>query len=118
MIEIKNNGFVTINRGDAFSVPIFINAGTCDAPIRFKIKDFPNAAVLFSITAPHQNFNDGIIRKVFTVKDTNEYGDIMVELTSAETKNLPIGKYYYQFKLFLQDGKINTLTDRLMFSVR
>ena len=50
MIEIKNNGYISINRGDRVDVPLFINLGTEKLPIRFKLKDYPDAKVLFSIT--------------------------------------------------------------------
>jgi hypothetical protein len=49
MIEIKNNGYISINRGDRVDVPLFINLGTEELPMRFKLKDYPNAKVLFSI---------------------------------------------------------------------
>lgn len=118
MIEIKNNGYISINRGDRVDVPLFINLGTEKLPMRFKLKDYPNAKVLFSITTANQTFENGVFRKIFYSNDLNDKGDLMVRLSSQETMSLEPGKYFYQFKLLLDDKKINTITDRLMFLVR
>ena len=37
MLTISNNGIITVNRGDDFSVPLFINQGTELAPVRYTL---------------------------------------------------------------------------------
>lgn len=122
MIEIRNNGYISINRGDRIDVPLFINMGTEKNPIRFKLSEHPNAEVLFSITSADQTFEEGVFRKIFNPNDLNDRGDLMVRLSSAETKSLIPGRYFYQFKLRFDktdtNKKVNTITDRLLFLVK
>ena len=118
MAAIQNNGTITITRGDLFVAPLFINAGFEDQPIRYDIRRHQKSLVQFSIMMPNQNFYDGVIRKVFTYKDANEFGDVMVTLKSKETKLLEVGKYFFQIKLVMDDGRINTITDKEILYVR
>ena len=39
VLTIANNGIITVNRGDDFSVPLFINMGTELAPVRYTLKE-------------------------------------------------------------------------------
>lgn len=40
MIGIYNNGLILMHRGDSYSTPLFINAGTNQQPVRYNLKDF------------------------------------------------------------------------------
>lgn len=115
---IHNSGKITINRGDYFKAPLFINAGTKDSPIRLKLKYTPDSKVYFSIMKPNQSFEDGVIRKIFKYPENiNNYGDVIVELLPQETRILPSGIYYFQAKLVINNKYVNTITDRLEFQV-
>lgn len=119
MATIQNDGTISINRGDVFISPLFINCpGDDDKPIRYDIRKHPNARVWFSIMQPNQSFEKAVIRKVFTFEDSNEFGDVVVKLKSKETQTLMQGKYYYQAKIVLDDGKINTITNKEILYVR
>ena len=115
---IYNNGTIAVNRGDLFRAPLFINDGTVDEPIRYSLLDNPDTKIYFSIMQPNELFENATIRKIFTVKDANSLGDVIITLTSRETYALRQGKYYYQIKAVLQDGTINTITDKEIFYVR
>ena len=51
-MNISNNGFITINRGDSFSAPLFINCGTQLMPIRYSLKDHPRTEVYLGVMEP------------------------------------------------------------------
>lgn len=118
MATINNDGSIAISRGDVLSTPLFINAGLDDEPYRYDLRKYPKSKIFFSITQPNQLFENGDIRKIFTVDDCNEFGDVIITLKSNETQYLKPGKYYYQVKLVLEDGKINTITNKELFYVR
>ena len=115
---INNDGTISINRGDVFKAPLFINGGTKDNPIRYSIGEHIQSKVYFSIMEPNQDFYNGIIRRTYDYTDVNQHGDVVVKLTSSETKQLMQGKYYYQFKILMDDGTLNTITDREILYVR
>ena len=115
---IYNNGTIAINRGDLFRAPLFINGGTEDEPIRYSLLDNPDTKIYFSIMQPNELFENATIRKIFTNQDANHFGDVIITLTSSETWVLRQGKYYYQIKAILQDGTINTITEKEIFYVR
>ena len=74
--------------------------------------------VYFSIMQPNQSFEQADIRKIFTHTDCNSFGDVVISMSSKETMLLQVGKYYYQIKIILEDGRINTITDKEMVYVR
>lgn len=39
MASISNDGTISVNRGDIFVAPLFINAGDDDCPIRYNVKE-------------------------------------------------------------------------------
>ena len=94
MINISHNGTVMVKRGDTFNVPLFINIGTEEEPMRLDFTNKPWLKVHFNIESAGK---DGpvLFTKTFTNLDVNEYGDIMVLLTSDETKKLRSGVYEY-----------------------
>ena len=40
MFEISNEGNITLNRGDSFKTPIFINKGTEIEPNRYELTEY------------------------------------------------------------------------------
>ena len=54
MVEISSNGVITMNRGDLFSLPLFINQGNQMYPIRFSMLGYPESVVYLSVTRPGQ----------------------------------------------------------------
>ena len=95
-MNISNNSFITINRGDSFSAPLFINCGTQLMPIRYSLKDHPRTEVYLGVMEPNQTFENAIIRKKYDINSKiNQYGDLIIDLSSSDTEYLLPGKYYY-----------------------
>ena len=104
MIYISNNGFVHLTRGDSFSVPLFIDRGTVWSPVRYYIKDHPDATVYLGVMEPNQRFEEAIIRKTYNSNSTiNENGDLIISFKPQDTEYLLPGKYYYTIKLRTND---------------
>ena len=64
---------------------------------------------------PNQLFENAIIKKIFTIEDLDENGDIIIKLTPEETFCLLQGKYYYEIKAcFYNDNNpiIKTVINR------
>ena len=91
MFYLYRNGFISINRGDTFEVPLFINNGTCFDPVRFYLNQHPNALVYMGVMEPNQRFEEAI----------NKCGDLIVKFKSTDTEYLLPGKYYYEVKVLL-----------------
>ena len=119
MLTISNNGFISLTRGDSFTVPLFINRGTVFHPVRYYIADNPNAAVYLGVMEPNQPFERATIRKKYTSESSiNDFGDLMIEFTSNDTKCLYPGRYYYEVRIKHSDGSVETVipaTDFVIF---
>lgn len=124
MVEISNNGIISLNRGDSFEFPLFMNQGNKLYPIRYSLlKDVNLANVYFSITLPGQEFQNGLIRKAYSSRSPhNENGDIIINLTPQETMCLMPGKYFYSIKIVYNDRnmeqKIATIVPERIFIVK
>lgn len=100
MIYISNNGFVHLTRGDSFSVPLFIDRGTLEEPVRYYIKDHPETSIYLGVMEPNQPFEQAIIRKKYNYKSLqNEYGDLVISFEPNDTLCLLPGKYFYSIKM-------------------
>lgn len=120
MFTISNNGFVTLTRGDSFRAPLFINWGTDEVPVRFAILEHPKATVYVGVMECNQRFENALIRKYYTSNsksDVNENGDIVVNIKSTDTEYLLPGKYYYEVKVDLGDGNVDTVIPKTEFFV-
>ena len=104
MHNIERNGTLSLSRGDHFQVPLFINIGTDEAPIRLDLRTIPDAQVYFGVYLPDSTFYDSVIAHKYTYKDCNDYGDIIVNIFPAETASLYPGNYFYEAKLVLPDS--------------
>lgn len=118
MLTISNNGFISLTRGDSFTVPLFINRGTVFHPVRYYIADNPNAAVYLGVMEPNQPFERAIIRKKYTSKSkVNEFGDLIIDFSPSDTQYLFPGKYYYEIKVKLSDGSVDTVVPETEFFI-
>lgn len=145
MLTISNNGIITVNRGDDFSVPLFINQGTELEPVRYVLNLTDEVYLgIFSAGAdylldtegtkifiedeitylgiPEINiyFENAVVRKTFTKDDLNVNGDVVVEFASIDTRFLLPGNYYYQIRAKItKDSKeyINTIVKKTPFIV-
>ena len=105
MAFVDNLGKITINRGDCFQIPLFINMGTEDEPIRLDFKEFSNLGIeiYLGVYPPHYSFEYSLIRKKFTYLDANENGDVVIKIDPQDTVNLFPGNYKYSIKATMQD---------------
>lgn len=121
MFSIKNNGEIYLNRGDCFKAPLFINMGTDEEPVRVDLIKFPYLEVYMGIMYPNQSFENAIIRKKFTEKDINQYGDVVVSIEPEDTINLYPGKYYYEIKARIYNDKdgefVRTIINKNTFMI-
>lgn len=122
MFLIANNGIITMNSGDSFCVPLFINAGSALHPVRYKLKE--NDKLYFGVAESNQRFSDSIICKTFTDLDLNEYGDVIVKFCPDDTLNLLPGTYWYEVKLLRTNAEntccleqIDTVVKRTKFVI-
>lgn len=98
MFNISNEGIISISRGDSAKCPMFINAGSEIAPIRYDIT--ANDTIYFAIMEPNQKFEDAIVKKIFTSSSPmTEEGDLIVSFVPTDTEYLLSGKYYYMVKI-------------------
>ena len=102
MACISRNGIITINAGDYFKYPLFINAGSIMEPLRYILEG--DDRLYFSIMEPNQPFECAIVRKIFTKDDVDVFGDVEIVLESTDTQNLLPGNYYYEVKLLMKNG--------------
>ena len=118
MLSISNNGFISLTRGDSFSVPLFINRGTICHPVRYEIAKHPEAHVYFGVMEPNQPFEKALIRKKY---DSNSYitqeGDLVIILEPKDTLNILPGKYYYSVKVDYGDGTVDTIIPSTEFYI-
>lgn len=117
MLHISNNGFICMNRGDCFSVPLFINRGTVYAPVRYSLLDHPQATLYLGIMEPNQPFEIATVRKKYDSSDVNQYGDVMITFKTTDTACLLPGKYYYEVKLLKEDGNVETIVPKRDFLI-
>ena len=63
MVNISNNGIISMNRGDTVEVPLFINVNDKLLPVRYP---FSNADEIYlGITEPNQKWEHGKIPLFF-----------------------------------------------------
>ena len=96
MHKIAENGIITLNAGDAFFAPLYLNCGTNLEYKRYVLTD--KDTIYFSIMKPHQSFEHGIIRKIYTAENLDKNGDVVISLNSTDTEDLKPGTYYYEIK--------------------
>lgn len=93
------NNIIMMNRGDSFEFEI--NHPLLKA----------NEVIYFALLYPNQAFEDAILIKGYTTEDQDATnGDILVKLSSKETRNLAPGTYYYTVK-YQRGGTLETVGD-------
>lgn len=121
MFNIAFNGVITVNRGDSFSFPLAVNLGTTLNPLEYFLndKDF----IYFAVMEPNQPFEDALIKKKYTVHDTDQYGNVLIKFRPQDTQCVLPGKYYYQVKLQRfnsddpEDYEVDTVIDKTLFYI-
>lgn len=118
MIFISNNGFIRLARGDSFTVPLFINRGTMVTPVRYLIKNHPEASVYLGVMEPNEPFENAVIKKKYTsTSEVNKNGDLLIIFKPNDTLNLLPGKYYYSIKIDYGNNSVDTIVPNTEFFV-
>ena len=99
------SNIIVINRGDSFDFDLTI---TLDSEFRYALTG--DDALYFGIMRPHQPFETALIRKKYTVADTDEMGNLSVSILPEDTLNLHPGKYYYAVKLHMNHPEVDANT--------
>ena len=100
--RVIENNIIELHRGDSFQLPLFINAGD-----KFDFKRYllrPGDKIYFSVAEPNQPWEHSLIKKIFTRRDFNEKGDIIIRLEPKDTEYVMPGKYFYEIKLVTKAG--------------
>lgn len=105
MFKVGNNGIITVSRGESFEVPLVIGVGQKVFAKRYEVEE--NDTIFFAVMEPDCEFEDAIIRKVYTKEDLNEEGDIVVKFVHTDTAYLLPGTYYYQANLISERTEPN-----------
>ena len=107
MFNIAPNGVITLNRGDNFEYIFKINEGTLLEPVYYTLTVADK--LYFGIMEPNQQFENAIVKKVFTSYNNTEDGNVKITLNHLDTAYLRPGLYYYEIKLVKDDTTVNTL---------
>ena len=115
MFDISPNGIVIVNRGDTFSIDVFVNIGTLLFPIQYVLNE--DDKVYFALMEPNQPFEHALIRKVFTKDNLDEGNNVVMDFKPEDTEFLLPGLYYYQVKLVRSTGEVDTIIQKTKFII-
>ena len=88
---------INMFRGDSLYIPLDIRNGSVMNYEQYNLTD--NDTIYFGLMEPNQKFEDAILKKVLTISDIDNDGNLIVKLEPIDTVDLLPGKYYYSIKL-------------------
>lgn len=117
-MAIKENGIITMMRGDSFETPIYINIGTHLEPVFYSLTE--RDRLYIGVMEPNMAFEDAVLKKVYTSSSPKDKeGNTLFILEPKDTQRLLVGKYYYMIKLrsFDDEGreKVKTILQPTLF---
>ena len=84
MLNIDRSGNITVNRGDTFKAPLFIDVSDdIFHSIRFPFSD--NDKLYFYVVEPNCPLRQALIKKEYTKKDLNSNGDVIINFKHEDT---------------------------------
>lgn len=101
------NNQIIMNRGDSFDFDLTIADENAEDG-RYKLQG--DDAVYFGIMDPGQPFELAIVRKKFTIDDTDASGNLFIRLNPEDTLDLLPGKYFYSIKIHFDHDEIDLNT--------
>jgi hypothetical protein len=105
------NNIIILNRGDTYEFDLTIDdANSLDGRYHIQGDD----VVYFGIMDPHQPFEEALVKKRFTIDDTDASGNLMVVIEPEDTLDLLPGTYYYAVKIHLQHDNIHPETNEVL----
>lgn len=121
MFNVSSNYIITATRGDSFTLNTFINLGTKLDPVPYFLEE--GDKVYFGLMEPNRPFEHALIRKVFTIDDVNEEGQVVMNFSGEMTEHLLPGTYYYMIKLVRpgkesgEEDQIDTIISKTKFVI-
>ena len=121
MFNISFNGIITVNRGDSFQLPLYINLGTELEPVTCELTG--TDVVYFGLMEPNTPFENALLKKKYVIDHVESDGSILLNFRPQDTQCILPGKYYYQIKLqrFLsedpEDYMVDTVVDKTQFFI-
>lgn len=106
-----NNNIIMMNRGDTYEFDLTI-ADENSSDGRYHVQG--DDTIYFGIMDPHQPFEDALIKKKFTVADTDGNGNLTIVIEPEDTLELLPGTYYYSVKIHLQHENIHPETNEVL----
>ena len=84
MLDIDRSGNITVNRGDTFNVPLFIDCNkNIFYSVRFPLKE--GDKIFFFLVEPNASIRHYLLKQTYTKEDVNENGDIMLKFLNQDT---------------------------------
>jgi hypothetical protein len=102
------NNIIILNRGDTYEFDLTI-ADDASPDGRYHLQG--DDTVYFGIMDPHQPFEEALVKKKFTVEDTDSAGNLTAVIEPEDTLDLLPGTYYYAVKVHLQHDNIHPETN-------
>lgn len=103
------SNIILMNRGDTYEFDLTISdENSIDG--RYKLQE--DDAIYFGIMDPGQPFEYALVRKKYTVENTDKAGNLTITIDPEDTIDLLPGKYFYSVKLHLNHQEINTETNK------
>lgn len=123
MFNIAFNGIITVNRGDSFTIPLTLNAGTTLDPMQYDAT--ATSYLYFAVMEPNQPFETALIKKKYRIHDMerDEDNQLLIKFKPQDTQCVLPGKYYYQVKVQsvnpedVTDYTVDTVIDKTLFYI-
>ena len=123
MFNIAFNGIITVNRGDSFTIPLMLNAGTTLDPMQYDATE--TSYLYFAVMEPNQPFETALIKKKYRIYDMerDEDNQLLIKFKPQDTQCVLPGKYYYQVKVQsvnpdnVADYTVDTVFDKTLFYI-
>lgn len=112
MLEVYDNGTIKISKNETLEIPLFLNCGTQEHPVRYKIATGYGNEVYFHVIRYNNHFDsDTTITKTFDDSnfEFNDYGDLIIKITPEFLSKFKEGEYLYQVRAKLYDYTLNKL---------
>ena len=107
---MTRNNIIMLNRGDTYEFDLTISDDT-SVDGRYHIQG--DDTIYFGIMDPHQPFEEALVKKRFTIDDTDGNGNLTIVIEPKDTLDLLPGTYYYAVKIHLQHDDINPETNEV-----
>ena len=108
---MERNNIIMLNRGDTYEFDLTISDDN-SADGRYHIQG--DDTIYFGIMDPHQPFEDALVKKKFTVDDTDGNGNLTIVIEPEDPLELIPGTYYYSVKIHLQHENIHPETNEVL----